>query len=767
MSGSGPGRVKVRTGRPSSQPSKPVFEISQLTKEQRMVYNELTAELEKLRKDVDQKLEKVPHTIHKAKKGSGRKELAAGIAKLFTESDSSDSKLPDVGEFPDAKPLPKASSWTALLAKLKSDAVDSPPAALPAAVCQRRNSIDENHAVVLVPEDMPIFGHYPLTDTLITATCNHCDATVKESAFVQHMAQSHWESLTPKQMAELPAYAPPKPVQKNPSLKIIMKREPGVTVPKVTAVLDANPDSYATDDGSAKSNSGSDTPSRLRSDRDRNTPTNSTSKNRSRNSSPGASGRAKSQSSALPPSSLSVLTGKSSFIKNATSLVGEQSSTSSATKGTNGVSVPGSVGSSSAGEGVQITTSATDMPAINGKSTVQGSRKSTGVSVSKPTDTMVAKIGSLDTTSKAGLQDAAVSKNTGGLTSDGAATTTVVAEHGRNSLQATSAVASREQSRGPSPVPTVVLTDSNNHSTTTSLTTPAGTAAAGNPGPANKMTTQPVKSDDTYTSPYPHPQAPGQPKSIATGKSATPATANTSTGKPLGTPTAGSLTKSDSNDKLKAKNVKSRAKVGANGTKVGAAGTSKLSKKERLAKAAAAKGTDNAKQVTAKDSGTEPGGTNRKSSAGETNKSKDASDKQTVSQPKEPSLLTANPRPMAVKDYGARYLTPSIKTFSRRWDYSRLITGSYVLQEYYAAEATNHKRALLVLQQQQLLQQTAQQVSQTQATATKTLPSALPSSLPSAAALAAAAFDKSSPMVSRSTTPVPSTNMPTIIGVYI
>ncbi|KNC78154.1 hypothetical protein SARC_09407 [Sphaeroforma arctica JP610] len=368
-----------------------------------------------------------------------------------------------------------------------------------------------------------------------------------------------------------------------------------------------------------------------------------------------------------------------------------------------------------------------------------------------------------------------------------------------------------------------------------------------------------TKSDDTYTSPYPHPQAPGQSNPIATGKSTAPATA-----KPLGTPTAGSLTKSGSNDKMKVKNVKSRVKVGASGTKSGAAGTSKLSKKERLAKAAATKATETAKQDTAKSSGAAPGdrsgsgcqrrsspyspgteiaeadkpgaaaskaksrpktstkkskaggqdvnldvicavqtqtvnakgtstfltcrrslsckftqqpfgiagaGTNRKASAGETNKSKETADKQTVSKPKEPSLLTANPKPMAVKDYGARYLTTSIKTFIRRWDYSRLITGSYVLQEYYAAEAT---RALLLLQQQQLLQQTAQQVSQTHAPATNvyvsrdsTLPSALPSSLPSAVALAAAVIYKSSPMVSRSSTPVPSTNMPTIIGVYI
>ncbi|KNC78153.1 hypothetical protein SARC_09406 [Sphaeroforma arctica JP610] len=131
-------------------------------------------------------------------------------------------------------------------------------------------------------------------------------------ALIFDIAQSHWESLTDKQMAELPAYAPPKPVQK--------------------------------------------------------------------------------------------------------------SSTASATKGANGV-IPGSVISSSGGEGVQMTTSATDMPAINSKSALQGTRKAASDSVSIPLDTVVAKIESLDTTSDAALLDAAVS-NTGRSTSDGAATTT-------------------------------------------------------------------------------------------------------------------------------------------------------------------------------------------------------------------------------------------------------------------------------------------------------------------------------------------------------
>eukprot|EP01134_Creolimax_fragrantissima_P005225 CFRG5225T1 len=716
MSTSGSGRPKYRVGRPPSQPQRPKFDPAQLPLEQREKWNTMQTELACLRKEVETKLENLPATIVSHKSVGKSAELAMGIAKLFIKEESLPTRLVDTSAPSLSRPLPMAETWTALLEKLKIDAASDPsppPATTPS---RRRSSLDENHAVILVPEDMSIFGHFPLTDRLVTVSCIHCDEVIKESAFVKHMVSTHLDRLPPDHAAKY-LHLLPAPVlkilpNKNATLKLVMKS--GVSSAATTIRGTQQPDSEIITSPSPANN---------------------------------ILERTNKQ------------TGTYTGTLDGVGVDGEYINNTVNADLHNGISGIGNSGRD-VGDGinssVKTTTSPSTLPVGDLQSTLK-SGELTPVNVpmktlalqdssrprtSSPIPTVVLtdndgvstnrnlgmneKLTETDQANGLVSVSAAEGKNiskentvSGRVKSGGLGTSkSTTAQIPGNSLTTTSAPVSTHTEtytsisvlpEAPAPKPTT-------HTPTTSAKKkkskdPVKNGTSKNTKKAVEinadvivpLTLPPDASVDTIL-----PLTTKTTKLIKAEGGKTTTVTNTTKAKPKA---KGGTKKSRNNGKETDMDVICAVQTTSQNIK---GVVSRLlcrrslsCKAHTLTAKRAVVGRTKSFDVLLSGLTGKPitNSVHRKVST-DSQKSKETAEK-IANKIKDSHLRTMNPKPLAVKDYSARLLTPSIKTFGCRWDYSRLITGSYVLHEYYTAGTINHQRAQALQQhQQQIVQQT-------------------------------------------------------------
>ncbi|KNC84827.1 hypothetical protein SARC_02968 [Sphaeroforma arctica JP610] len=252
MSQRGRGRRKLCVARTSSQLRKPspLYQLGRKRTEDRDFSDSLTSIVANVLTEVPTKTNSVPSVLYEGHSVDSRLHLVDGDSHSLDTNKTADECALECGletyatpnasdthsmasespvdtnqlfrqsdvacDLNELRPIPEADSWMALLSKLEAEAKLLPDdvAEIELPPVKFDGIVDEGHAMRLFRDDMPIFGQYPLFDTLLTVRCRHCDDVVKESAFISHMVQSHADRLSPPHAVKfahlaLPPIGPP------------------------------------------------------------------------------------------------------------------------------------------------------------------------------------------------------------------------------------------------------------------------------------------------------------------------------------------------------------------------------------------------------------------------------------------------------------------------------------------------------------------------------------------------------------------------------